>query len=730
MPRRAAVLSLTLALFALAATTANAAAAAPEAPPAVTLEQVMSAPFASLLTAAPAGGRLAWVLKERGARNVWVAAPPDYHGRRLTPYTADDGQEISDLAWTPDGRTLLYVRGGEANRHGEHPNPKSDPAGTEQAIYAVSADAANPANPGAPQRLGEGSGPAVSPRGDQVVFVRGEQVWTAPLAGVLAGKAAPVQLVHARGTAMNLRWSPDGGRLAFVSDRGNHAFVGVYDLAAKSLSYLDPSVDKDLEPVWSPDGRSLAFLRLPTTPAALPFIPQRSGPAWSIRVADLADLATGRSRQVFRSREGKGSVFRGIASRDQLLWSANGSDTRLVFPSEADGWLHLYAVPAAGGEAVLLTPGAFEVENATLAASRREVLYAGNQDDSERRHLFRVAAAGGTPAALTPGEGIEWAPVETSDGKLACFHADARRSGRPALLAPPGGTGGTGGAAFRDLAPEALPADFPADRLVTPQAVRFPAADGLTIHGQLFLPPGVARSERRPAVVFFHGGPERQMLLGWHYMEYYHNSYAFNQFLASRGFVVLAVNYRSGIGYGMEFREALGYGANGASEWNDVQGAGLYLRGRADVDPTRIGLWGGSYGGYLTALGLARASDLFAAGVDFHGVHDWNVVIGNFAPGYDPAARAEVARLAFASSPMAAVKGWRSPVLLIHGDDDRNVPFSETVNLVAALREQGVEPEQLIFPDEIHDLLLHANWLRGYRAAAEFLERRLGGGRP
>ncbi len=118
------------------------------------------------------------------------------------------------------------------------------------------------------------------------------------------------------------------------------------------------------------------------------------------------------------------------------------------------------------------------------------------------------------------------------------------------------------------------------------------------------------------------------MLLGWHYMYYYSNAYALNQYLANSGYVVLSVNYRSGIGYGLDFREALHYGAAGGSEYNDVQGAGVYLRTRADVDPARIGAWGGSYGGYLTAMALARASDLFRAGVDFHGVHDWATELG------------------------------------------------------------------------------------------------------
>jgi len=216
------------------------------------------------------------------------------------------------------------------------------------------------------------------------------------------------------------------------------------------------------------------------------------------------------------------------------------------------------------------------------------------------------------------------------------------------------------------------------------------------------------------------------MLLGWHYMEYYSNAYAMNQYLASKGYIVLSVNYRSGIGYGLNFREALNYGADGASEFNDVMGAGLYLRSRPDVDGSKIAAWGGSYGGYLTALALARASDLYAAGVDMHGVHDWNLEMPTFVPNYDPSKRDAIARLAFESSPMASIKTWRSPVLLIQGDDDRNVPFAETVQLAEALRRQHVDFEELVFPDEIHDFLLRRTWVRAYSAGADFLDRKLG----
>ena len=278
---------------------------------------------------------------------------------------------------------------------------------------------------------------------------------------------------------------------------------------------------------------------------------------------------------------------------------------------------------------------------------------------------------------------------------------------------------------MKDLAPAAVPADFPEKEMVVPQAVSITAADGMQIPGQLFLPPSLKAGERRPAVIFLHGGSRRQMLLGWHPMYYYHGAYAFNQYLASRGFVVLSVNYRSGTGYGMEFREAIDYGATGASEFQDVLGAGLYLRSRADVDPQRIGLWGGSYGGYLTAMGLARASDLFAAGVDLHGVHDWS---GTRHSGHAPRRPDDggVPAQAFESSPMSNLDGWKSPVLLIHGDDDRSVIFNQTVQLVDELRKRKVDYELLVFPDEVHDFLLQKNWLRAYRAAAGFLERKLG----
>jgi dipeptidyl aminopeptidase/acylaminoacyl peptidase len=657
-----------------------------------TIDQVLGSAFPTHLSAAPTGGKVAWVSNSRGVVNILVAEPPGYVARKITNYGEDDGQDLTELRWTPDARAIVYVRGEGPNRAGESPNPALDPRGAEQTIWIVTLDGSVPRN------LGMGNSIAVSPRGDRVAYTRRGQLWWASL----DGKTAPAQPFQARGQSQAPVWSPDGGRIAFVSDRGDHNFIGVFDANAGSLRYLDAATDDDSEPVWSGDSRNVAFLREPSHGKGRIYGARRSDEPWSIRIADAA---TGKGREVWKAKEGPGSVFREVIAQHQVWWAGD----RLIFPWEGDGWTHLYSVPIDGGPASLLTPGEFEVEFVALVPGGREVVFNSNQGDIDRRHLWKVTAAGGKPVPLTSGEGIEWSPAPTGDGQAVAFiRSDAQHPAHPSVLL---------GKEIQDLDANAIPSGFPWQQMVKPQPVTFTSTDSVTVHGQLFLPPNRSAA-RSPAVIFFHGGSRRQMVLGWNYRSYYHNAYAFNQYLANKGYVVLSVNYRSGIGYGLNFREALNFGSTGASEYNDVEAAGRYLRARADVDPARIGVWGGSYGGYLTALALARASDVFRAGVDLHGVHDWAVEYD--IPPTDPAAK-----LAFDSSPMAFLDGWRSPVLLIQGDDDRNVKFNQTVTLADALRKRKVTVEELIFPDEVHEFLLYRHWREAYEAADRFFDKYL-----
>jgi dipeptidyl aminopeptidase/acylaminoacyl peptidase len=666
---------------------------------AYSVSDVMSYSFASGLVASPEGNRIAWIENREGERNIWVAAGPQWRGRALTAYRGDDGQELTGLTFTPDGEQVMYIRGGAPNREGEVPDPLYTPDEEERGVWIVDWEGTDPA------QVVDGGGFSLSPDGERIAYARGRDIFVLPL----SQEAESERVARIRGSAGSLTWSPGGESLAFVSGRGDHAFIGVLDLAEERVTYLDPSVANDGSPVWSPNGRQIAYLRVPNERVVHMFAPRREALPFSIRVADAR---TGQGREVWKASEGVGSAFSGVGAANQLFW---GAQDRLVFPWEGDGWKHLYSVSTNGGQPTLLTPGAFEVQFAGIAPDGETVVFDSNQNDLDRKHIWRVGVSGGSAERLTPGTGLEWGAVVTDGGAIA-YHAASGAEPAHTVVLDQGTT--------NRVSPN-LPSAFPADRMVEPEQVIFRAADGMAIHGQLFLPPGATSSTKHPAVIFFHGGSRRQMLLGFHHRGYYHGAYAMNQLMANAGYVVLSVNYRSGTGYGMEFREADNYGATGASEFNDVMGSGLYLQSRDDVDPDRIGLWGGSYGGYLTAMGLARASDLFAAGVDIHGVHDWNVVMNGFQPEYEPEDYPEFSRIAFESSPMAFIDGWESPVLLIHGDDDRNVPFRESVDLAEALAKKGVEYEQLIFPDEVHGFLLHENWVSAFEATLDFFDRKL-----
>ncbi|MGB8493277.1 MAG: prolyl oligopeptidase family serine peptidase [Candidatus Acidiferrum sp.] len=676
-----------------------------------TLEQVLSAPFPANLTASKTGEKLAWTLDEQGHRNIWVAEGPGFAARRLTAYNEDDGGELSHLQFTLDGAAIVYVRGEGKNESGQYANPTSNPAGAEQAVWMISWSG------GEPTKIDAGNLPCVSAQG-RIAYAKDGQIWVSSTA---AGEK-PREVV-VRGKNEPVAWSLDGTRVLFISRRTDHSFIGIFDAKAQTVKFIAPSADRDMDPVWSLDGKKVAYVRVPSQARDAGdryYSEPDRAVVWAIRVADAE---TGSAREIWHSGTSLQSSYPEMAvdtGGGVLNWAA---DNRIVFASEEDGWQHLYTISADGGAPILLTPGNGEVEQWSFTPDKQRILFNSNLGDVDRRHLWAVNVTGGGLGQLTSSEqsdGIEWAPVVLGDGKMfAYLGSNATEAARPYV------------AHFvadnlislvNALAPETRPKDFPADALVAPHQVIFMSGDGLEIHGQLFVPRNLKAGEKRAAVIFFHGGPPRQMLLGWHYMYYYSNAYGMNEYLANRGYIVLSVNYRNGIGYGRAFREAANHGPKGASEYQDVVAAGKYLAARSEVDAKRIGLWGGSYGGYLTALGLARNSDLFAAGVDIHGVHDWAAEIWD-----EKYVAPEWRKVPHDSSPVAFVDTWKSPVLFIHGDDDRNVGFSQTVDLIARLRAKGVHLEQLVFPDEVHDFLLHRHWVEAYKAASEFLDRQIGG---
>jgi dipeptidyl aminopeptidase/acylaminoacyl peptidase len=697
-------------LFAFALTFASVQRAATAGP--FTLEQIKSYPFPNELTAAATGSRIAWAFNERGSRNVWVAEGPDFKARRLTNYESDDGQELTSLSISSDGKYVVYVRGGD---HGSNfdssvgVNPTLATTQTKVQVWSA------PFAGGEPKLIGDGDEPLISPKSDRVVFVKERGIWSAPIDASSTAK----RLFYARGECGSPQWSPDGTKLAFVSGRGDHSFVGIYVNDTTPILYLAPSTSRDSSPRWSPDGKRIVFIRRPGNGGAPEPILEQRPQAWSIWIADTT---SGDGKLLWKSSFTLRGSPPSTEGGTNLHWAAAG---RIVFLSYLDGWPHLYSISENGGEPLLLTPGNYMAEYISISGDGRYLVFAGNAgtdvDDIDRRHIVKVPVDRAEPVVLTPGHGLEWTPFVTGDGKhIAYISATAQRPPVPTVLA-------TGGGKPLLIADDRITSDFPTTKLVVPKKVVYKAPDGVEIHGQLFEAAG--GGDKKPAIVYVHGGPPRQMLLGWHYSDYYTNAYALNQYLASRGYVVLSVNYRLGIGYGHDFHRPPNAGVQGAAEYQDVKAGAEFLQRLPNVDARRIGIYGGSYGGYLTALALARDSKLFAAGVDIHGVHNWTAeragpLLENRYEKIPDVDRA--LEVAWQSSPVSAIATWKSPVLLIHGDDDRNVRFSQTTDLVQRLDKAGVQYEEIVIPDDTHHFMRHANLLKVDSAVAGFFDRVFG----
>jgi dipeptidyl-peptidase 4 len=704
-----------------------------------TMARFLSAPYPFELVAARKADRVAWLVLERGTRNVYTAAAPDYRPVRLTSFQADDGNDVSSLAISDDGSVVVFVRGHSLNRDGWVANPTADPDGAERALWAARTTG------GGAWRLGEGTTPVLSPDGRMVLYAKDGQIFRYTVARVAAkprtvAAKADTPLIRAWGSNGNPRWSPDGSKIAFVSDRVDHSFIGIYDTRTRTVVFLGPSVDRDTSPTWSADSRHVAFLRRP----GLPFGQQAQqgtggignppGPAYVPGQAPgrggqgrgnvpagarggqghdaegkppvpglttaafkggstiafwVGDASSGEASQVWHNAADD-KVFGNITS---IQWAGD----RLIFASEPEEWIRYYSVPASASAnsaatPVALTPGEGMVENTGLSADGQTLFYCTNAGDIDRRHVWKVPTTGGQALQLTAGQGIETYPVVVGSGKhVGVLSADARRPQSIGLFPASGGP-------VRVVYPT-LPKEFPLAEHVVPENVIVKAPDGLEIHNQLFLPPGMKPGERRAAIVFVHGGPVRQMLLGYHYMWFYHLAYMMNEWLANQG-------------YGKSFRTAPNTGARGNAEYQDVLAAGKYLQSRADVDPKKVGIWGLSYGGLLTSQALARNSDIFVAGVDLAGVHLYtNVLDGE--------------NIAYKSSAISAIDGWKSPVLLIHGDDDRNVAFTQTTGLVQLLRAHDVDHEVIVFPDDVHESLLYRRWLYTFDRMEAFLAKHL-----
>jgi dipeptidyl aminopeptidase/acylaminoacyl peptidase len=676
----------------------------------VSLNELLSYPYPTNLCSSPASEKLAWTFIKKGIHNIFITEDHGHTFKQLTHYKKDDGQAISALQFSPDGRWLVYMKGGgpHGNWTRNKPvNPTSSPAEPKFQLYSLDLLT------GREQVLATGQSsnqPAISPDSKKVVYVNNGTFVIVPIDGSKEGQ----QMFFAKGDCDDPEWSPDGTKLAFVSDRVSHSFIGIYTNSDTPIKWIDPAFSKDASPVWSPNGDSIAFVRRPASGGAPDSILSRHIQPWEIRVADAR---TGASTRIWKSPATFDASVPTTDGGYNLHWAAKD---RIIFLSTQDNWPHLYSIPSKGGKPLLLTPGPFMVEYINISPDKKQLVFSANTGpdklDIDRRHIGLVSVDNSDMKILTPGDGIEAHPVFIDKETLSFISSTPYRPALPAVYA-------NKQKKIQLIGNSMLSDAYSPKELVRPKQVIFESLDGTPIHGQLFERPG--GKAKKPAILCLHGGPMRQMLLGWNYSDYYAAHYAVNQWLANHGFVVLSINYRMGIGYGNNFHHPPHAGRNGASEYQDVLAAGQWLSHQSYVDAGKIGVYGGSYGGYLTAFALGRNSDIFAAGVDISGVHS-QIPDEAYTSRIEQAPDAEKAdSVVLLSSPIAYTGTWKSPVLIIHADDDRNVDFDQSINLFNRLKKAGVSCETLVIPDDTHHWLRFSNLCKVYDSTVDFLVRKL-----
>lgn len=515
-------------------------------------------------------------------------------------------------------------------------------------------------------------------------------------------------------------WRGDGRRslLAYGFTERATKCVGVIDLGAGALIWRTRPTASSHSPVWLPDGRLLFERR------------RDYGTVRELVATDVADRGT--ETVLFREEDrNTGSLSRGSP---QL--SPDG--TRLAVALPIDGYEHIHLIDVTTGERTQLTEGRFEdkglADSSPRWVDRKRLVFASNRHDLGQRRIYQVSVDGKvSPVVETPGTNVE--PRPSPDGRsLAYLHASGDRSPEIRVRElEDDGVDSSDSARFRVTRSgvdewESAP--------VQPEHVSF-ESDGLSINGYLLDPRQTDAvlddATDLPSVVYVHGGPMRQMREGFHPSRSYGLAYAFQQYLASRGYVGLFVNYRGGIGYGREFRAAIGED-RGRVEMADIVRGAEYLR-ELEYTSDSVGMWGLSYGGYAALQLPGTHPDAFDVAVNLAGLADvenyyeWATetkfpAIGSSTTAVmgDPLENADRWKDA---SPVTHMEKYETPLYSFHGTDDRYVNVEQQDIVVDTLLEQDVTFEAEYYPGEGHVFSKRATWERTFEKIESAFEEHL-----
>ena len=565
------------------------------------------------------------------------------------------------------------------------------------------------------------SAPQLSPDGSKLAFIRDGQLYTQDLKTGQLWQASDVE--GAGGAALTLyRWSPDGKRFLYTvrTAPGRRVLLPNYSGRLVTTQPLprtlagDPAPDNKLY-VITAEGRGLREME-PGPWGSKGY--SADAPEWSpdsthilqrvvhpdLKRAQILvlDPVTGKATVAFEDHDAA------WVEPPFVTWSPDSR--QLLFTSERDGWAHLYKVNCTGGDAQQITHGPWEIHTERTWGHDPQwigdyIYYSSTEVSTAERQLYRLHPDGSGKERLTQKEGVNVGIVSEDGRYTALLSAD---------LHHPWDLFVNDGRVTTSARPEFAGHRWPETRFVT-----FPSLkDRKPVAAKILLPPG--SQPRRPAILFIHGsGYATSVLKQWG--AYHDLRYAFNCYLANRGYVVLDMDYRGSSGYGRDWRTGV-YLHMGGPDLEDVLGAVEYLRGLGSIDMQRIGIWGSSYGGFMTNMALFLSPDTFRAGAAFSAVNDWE----NYNAFYTeqrltkPQENPEAYRR---SSPITFTGLLKNHLLTVHGIVDSNVMFQDAVQLTQKLIHEGKDFEEAYYPEEDHLFTRDETLIDAFRRTASFFDR-------
>ena len=667
----------------------------------ITLEDALAIKYLGKWDWSPDGRSIAYIWDDGGLFDLWLVRPAEG-----APFKISDAKKgVSDLAWSSDG-DLYLVQDGSLYR----------------ARIGTAAGTCDAEHLPAPEPIVESKAPihgmTWSPDGALLAFGRDKKVWLWHLSGGyatelnLAGAAAPA----AEGSGIVL-WSPSSSKFAFAfRDEEAYRQIGVAKADGTVIwrSYFDGSVGGL---AWFGDD-TLYFARPGKTGTTADF--------YTLAIPAIDGQGAKPEPTAFRHVEGtsKGPVFATSA-----FPSPDGSKT--LFMLEDDGYAHYYLLDRTTGDFTQVTFGECEDfahanDHAEWLPGSKAFLYASNKESAGGRRIHRNNLDSGTDEEIISLPGTNSMVKVSSDGRIAFQHCDEFRNMDIWVAGP------NGEEPFQVTF--SMPGVWTAENQSKPEEVSYTSNGGLTIHGYLLRPKRVPVGKKLPGLVWVHGGPGRQMRPGWNPMRSYALFHGFNQYLVSQGYVVLSVNYRGGIGYGRDFRQAL-YHKMGVDDVADVVGAGNYLKGLPFVDTEKVAVWGLSYGGYMTLHSLTQYPDVFRCGVNIAGIWDfpqwtkwadkrYGKGTGSFKVyfGGEPELSPDLYKQ---GSPRTFARNMKAPLLNVQGTADMNVDFPQMDRIVEDLVDLGKDFEVLYYPNEVHTFAKRKTWMDAMPKIKKFLDRNL-----